>query len=116
MPHRRSSAGTIRWFCRDDPLGRGLSCRRHRHRHIEMNAGGHRGLDSQCTQVNTFGASRLRSLQRIDEGEKIAPNLVLGKAFASDTEMHDAGAVVPKLDATALQLREHSGQIAHVTY
>ena len=71
-----------------------------------MNAGGHRALDSQCTQVDTFGASRLRSLQRIDEGEKIAPNLVVGKALASDTEVDDAGAVVAKLDATALQLRE----------
>ena len=75
-----------------------------------MNARGHRALDSQCTQVDAFGASRLRSLQCIDEGEEVASNLIFGEALASDTQVNDAGAVVPKLDATALQLREHSGR------
>ena len=53
------------------PLGRGLSRRCHRHRDIEMNAGGHRARDGQCTQVDALGASRLRPLQRIDEGVEV---------------------------------------------
>src|SRR5918994_1732121 len=81
-----------------------------------MNARGHRALDSQCTQVDAFGASWLRALQRIDKREKVAPDLVVAKALARDTEVDDASAVVAELDATALELREDPGKVAYVTH
>src|SRR3954466_5968285 len=81
-----------------------------------MNARGHRALDRQCTQVDAFGASRLRSLQGIDEREKIAPDLVVSKTSTPDPKMDDAGAVVAKLDATTLVRREGSGKIGHITH
>src|SRR5215208_3271310 len=81
-----------------------------------MNAWGHRALDGQCTQIDALGASRLRSLQRVNKREQVAPDLVVGEALAPDSEVDDAGAVVAELDATAFELRKHSGKVAHVTY
>jgi large subunit ribosomal protein L1 len=81
------------------------------------------GVDDLVQQIqggwlefDAFGASRLRSLQRVDKREQVAPNLVIGKALAPDTEVDDAGAVIAELDATALELREDSGKIADIAH
>ena len=79
-----------------------------------MNARGHRALDSQCTQVNAFGASWLGSLQGIDEGEKVAPIWSSVKLLRPIPRCTMPVRSLRNSTRPPFKLGEHSGKIAHI--
>ena len=78
---------------------------------VQPNARTHRTRQRQRLQVDALDAGRLGAIERIDEGQQILLQLLIGEALLADDGMHDTEAVVAELDATALEILDDTRQI-----